>query len=70
MNPDDIKLAIKSQQPFEPVRIDLSNGAFYDITHPDAILISPRTSAVLVGESIHLIANVHINQIAPLATAT
>jgi hypothetical protein len=69
MNPDDLKQAIKAQQPFEPVRLHLSNGATFDITHPDAILISQRTSAILVAESIHLIANVHINQIAPLAAA-
>jgi hypothetical protein len=70
MNPDDIKQAIKSEQPFQPVRIQLSNGAMFDITHPDAILIGPRTSAILVNDSIHLIANVHINQIAPLAAAS
>jgi hypothetical protein len=69
MNPDDVRQAIKAQQPFEPVRIHLSNGATFDISHPDAILIGPRTSAILVGENIQLIANVHINHIAPLSIA-
>jgi hypothetical protein len=69
MNPDDIRQAIKAQQPFEPVRIHLSNGATCDVSHPDVILIGPRTSAILVGDHIQLIANVHINHFSPLSIA-
>jgi hypothetical protein len=69
MNPDDIKTAIKSQ-PFQPILLRLSNGSVYEVRHPDAIAIGPRTSAILVGESFQIIANVHINQIEPLATAS
>ena len=68
MNPDDIKAAIKAQ-PFEPVRLHLSNGAVFDIAHPDMIAIGPRTSAVLVGDAFQIIANVHINQVERLAKA-
>ncbi len=69
MNPDDIRKAIHAE-PFEPVILRLSNGARYEVRHPENILIGPRTSAVLVGESIQIIANVHINQIEPLAAAS
>jgi hypothetical protein len=69
VNQEDLKNAIKAQQPFEPVLLHLSNGATFEIRHPDAILISPRTSAIMVGDAIHLIANVHINYIEPLALA-
>jgi hypothetical protein len=68
MNPDDIKKAIHSE-PFEPAIIRLSNGARYEVRHPENILVGPRTSAILVGESIQIIGNVHINQIEPLAAA-
>ena len=69
MNPDDIKNAVKSE-PFRPVVLRLSNGSLFEVRHPETILVGPRTSAILVGESIQIIANVHINQIEPLATAS
>jgi hypothetical protein len=69
MNPDDIKSALRSQ-PFQPVLLRLSNGSVYELGHPDAIAVGPRTSAILVGESFQIIANVHINQIEPLAAAS
>jgi hypothetical protein len=69
MNPDDIKKAIHSE-PFEPVIIRLSNGAQYEVRHPENTLVGPRTSAILVGEAIQIIANFHINQIELLAAAS
>jgi hypothetical protein len=69
MNPDDIKRAIHSE-PFQSVILRLSNGSHYEIRHPENILIGPRTTAILVGEAIQIIANVHINQIEPLAAAS
>jgi hypothetical protein len=69
MNPDDIKGAIKSQ-PFQPILMRLSIGSVFEVRHPDAIAIGPRTSAILIGERFHIIANVHINQIEPLAAAS
>jgi hypothetical protein len=62
MNQSDIELAVK-EQPFTPIELHLSNGAVYRVTHPDGILISKRVSAVSVGDSIKLIANIHINSI-------
>jgi hypothetical protein len=68
MNQEDLRRAIKENQPFQPLRLHLSNGATFELTHPDAILIGPRTSGILVNEAIQIIANVHINQIEPLVT--
>jgi hypothetical protein len=69
MNEEEFKKAVKSE-PFEPVRIHLSNGATFDVRHPDAILVGPRTSAVLVGQGVQVISNIHVNYIEPLAAAT
>ena len=68
MNEEELKKAIKSE-PFVPVRIHMSNGATFDIPHPDAILVGPRTSAVLVGRAIQVLSNIHVNDIEPLAAA-
>ena len=68
MNEEEFKNAIRSQ-PFVPVRIHLSNGATFDVPHPDAILIGPRTSAVLVGSGVQVISNLHVNYVEPLVAA-
>ena len=68
MNPDDIKRAIHTE-PFQSVILRLSNGSQFEVRHPENILIGPRTSAILVGDAIQIIANVHVNQIEPLAAA-
>ena len=68
MSEEELKKAIHSQ-PFAPVRIHLSNGATFEVQHPDAILIGPRTSAVLVGKGIQVISNLHVNYVEPLVTA-
>jgi hypothetical protein len=69
MNEDELKKAVKSE-PFEPVRIHLSNGATFDVRHLDAILVGPRTSAVLVGQGVQVISNIHVNYVEPLAAAS
>jgi hypothetical protein len=66
MNEEELKAAIKAKQPFEPVRLHLSNGATFEITHPDAIMIGNRTSAILIRGAIHLVANIHVNHIEPV----
>ena len=70
MNQEDLRKAIKEHQPFQPLRLHLSNGSQFDVNHPDAILIGPRTSGVLVDGAIQIIPNVHINHIEPLAAAS
>jgi hypothetical protein len=69
VNEDELKKAIKAEQPFQPVRIHLSNGATFSVEHPDAILIGPRTTAILFEGAIHLVANVHVNHVEPLIAA-
>jgi hypothetical protein len=66
MNQEDLRRAIKENQPFQPLRLHLSNGSTFELNHPDAILIGPRTSGILVNDAIQIIANVHINHIEPL----
>lgn len=46
MRPDDLLELIRAQ-PFEPFRIHLSDGAAYDIRHPDQIIT--QRSKVIVG---------------------
>jgi hypothetical protein len=70
VNQEDLRRAIKENQPFQPLRIHLSNGRNFELNHPDAILIGPQTSGILVGDAIQIIANVHINFIEPLVAAT
>jgi hypothetical protein len=55
-------------QPFVPVRLHLSNGQTYDITHPDGILLSERVAAIAVGSAITLVAISHISEIQSLPT--
>ena len=69
MNQEDLRRAIKENLPFQPLRLHLSNGAVFELNHPDAILIGPRTSGILVGDAIQIIANVHIKQIETLVPA-
>jgi hypothetical protein len=70
MNQEDLRRAIKENQPFQPLRLHLSNGSTFELNHPDAILIGPRTSGILVGDAIQVVANVYIDQIEPLALAS
>jgi hypothetical protein len=69
MNQEDLRRVVKENQPFQPLRIHLSNGSTFELNHPDAIVIGPRTSGILVGDAIQIIANVHINHIEPLVAA-
>ncbi len=64
--------AIK-RYPFTPVRILLSDGSHYDITHPNQVFVTRRWSYVGVGgngESIYednaVIDNLHVTRIEPL----
>jgi hypothetical protein len=68
MNEEELNSAIYTP-PFEPKRIRLTNGQAYDIRWPGSIAIGRRTCAVVVDGLIHMVANVHIAQVEPLATA-
>jgi hypothetical protein len=67
MTDQEMRAAI-TKEPFEPVQIVLSNGATYSVTHPDGIMIRKRMAAVAIGEVIHVISNIHVNQVVPLST--
>lgn len=50
MAPEELRDSLK-QQPFEPFRIVLTDGASYDIRHPDLLWVGQRTAYVgLTGE--------------------
>lgn len=67
MSEEELRLAVLTQ-PFEPVRIHLSNGATFDVKSPGAITIGRRTSGVVVGAGVQVIANMHITHVEPIAT--
>ena len=67
--------AIK-RYPFTPVRLLVSDGSHYDITHPDQVFVTRRWCYVGVGgngESFYednaVIDNLHITRIEPLRKA-
>lgn len=68
MTDDDLNKAIRGREPFLPVRIHLSNGATYDVTHPDGIVISKNVVAIAVGDNIALVSMQHINEVVPIVT--
>jgi hypothetical protein len=70
MSQADILAAIRSTQPFEPLQLIMSNGEKINITHPDAVLVGKTNTAVSVEGIIHLIANLHITRIAPVAVSS
>jgi hypothetical protein len=53
-----------------PVRLKLSNGAVYEIRHPDAILIEKRVAAIADSGSIALVSLMHINEVTPIQAAS
>lgn len=46
MRPDEVRDYLK-QRPFQPFRIHLSSGAFFDIRQPELVAVSP--SALSIG---------------------
>ena len=68
MNQDELIDAIRGREPFLPVWIHLSNGATYDVTHPDGIMIGENVAAIAVGNNIALVSMRHINEIVPITT--
>lgn len=50
MAPDELRDALR-QQPFEPFRIVMTDGATFDIRHPDLLMVGRRTATVgLTGQ--------------------
>ena len=67
MKKADLDLVL-NRRPFTPVRLHFSNGATHEITHPDSVLVSDRVAAIAVGDSIWMVAMVHIVEVEPLPT--
>jgi hypothetical protein len=67
MKKEDLEVILQ-RRPFTPLRLHFSNGATHDITHPDSILLSERVAAIAIGDSIWMVAMMHIVEVEPLAT--
>lgn len=65
MNEEELRLAIYTQ-PFQPVRLHLSNGKSYDIKSPGAVAIGHVSTGIVVGGGIQVIANLHVTHVEPL----
>ena len=69
MSQDDLLKWIKGRQPFQPIRLHVSNGEAFEVMHPDAIMVGKTSTVVMVDGHFHLIGNLHINHIEPLEPA-
>ncbi len=49
MNVRDIREHLR-KEPFEPLRFHVSDGAFYDISHPELALVSQTEIAIAVAD--------------------
>ena len=49
MSADDIRVFSK-RQPFEPFRVKVTGNAFYEVTHPDMIMVGDTAIAVLITQ--------------------
>jgi hypothetical protein len=67
MKKEDLELILR-RRPFTPIRLHFSNGSTHYITHPDSVLLSDRMAAIAIGDSIWMVAMMHIVKIEPLAT--
>lgn len=68
MTEEELQLAILTE-PFEPVRIHLTNGTTFDIERTGSIAISRRSTAIVSNRRLQIIANIHIAHIERLAPA-
>src|SRR5260221_6969533 len=73
MAPNQLFAAI-NRQPFHPFRLHLSDGAVYDVRHPEFCLVGIRTTEVVIpppddtegSEKSFRIDNLHITQLEQL----
>lgn len=72
MRPDEVRAHLR-RQPFQPIRIHISDGAHYDVRHPELALVT-RTEVVIalasgdddIPERSAYCDPVHITRIEPL----
>lgn len=77
MRPEDLKEFI-SRQPFQPLRVTLTDGRTNDIVHPDLAMVGRSSMAIglpRASESTHIydrlvtVSILHIMQVEPVDTA-
>jgi hypothetical protein len=66
MSEEELKRLIQ-KQPFQPVRLHLTTGETFEVRYLDAILVGPRSTALLVGGVMHFLANLHIAHVEELS---
>jgi hypothetical protein len=76
MRPDDL-LELRRERPFQPFRLHLTDGATYEVRHPELVMVG-RSKALIglpahdltpgVFERYHTVALLHITRIEPLET--
>jgi hypothetical protein len=71
IRPEDIRQLLQ-KKPFQPFRMHMSNGQSYEVTHPELAMVTKGTIVVSkavpgseepIGEGIHLVSVLHINNI-------
>lgn len=56
--------------PFEQFTIFLSDGAQFDVSHPDQVLLTQTRVYVVKGEEVHRRSLLHVTRVAAKETAT
>ncbi len=76
MSPEELRESLR-HQPFEPFRIVLTDGAGYDVRHPDLLWVGQRAAYVgLTGQPGQTLFErsvkidlLHVTQIVPLSSS-
>ena len=55
MRPDDLRELLR-RRPFEPFRLQLSNGVVYEIRHPELVVPGRSIAWIHLPETIHSVA--------------
>ncbi len=73
MNVEEVEKLL-SAKPFEPFGLYMSDGSAYGVTHPDQVILTPRTAHVGIGgarngrvvRDVVIFALVHITRLGPV----
>lgn len=72
MAPEELHNTIKAR-PFRSLRLHLSDGQYYDVTHPDQVIVTRRVSYVGLRrqprglfQEVVRIDNLHVTRVEPL----
>ena len=77
MSPNEL-FRLQRKRPFEPYRLYLTDGSYFDVMHPEMMMVSVRTSVIGVPnlrnseipEELAYVDNLHITKIVPLTAIT